>query len=96
MLHILINTPFKSDIELLMDSLLKDDDLIAIQDGVILSIQNNIFLKKFNLHKKKIYVLFNDLSIRGIEIFHISDLFLPINYEDFVILTEKHKKQLLW
>ena len=96
MLHILMNTPFRSDIELLKNSVSKKDDLIVIQDGVILAIKNNIFFKKTTLNTKKNYVLLNDLYIRGIKIFNISKMFLPINYKGFVILTEDHKKQLIW
>ncbi|CAL4324108.1 sulfurtransferase complex subunit TusB [Buchnera aphidicola] len=96
MLHILINTPFRSDIKLLINSLSKKDDLITIQDGVIFSIINNIFLKNFTLKTKRNYVLLNDLYIRGINILNVSKLFIPVDYEGFVILTEKHPKQLFW
>ncbi|CAL4324200.1 sulfurtransferase complex subunit TusB [Buchnera aphidicola] len=96
MLHILINTPFKSDIRLLIKSLTKRDDLIVIQDGVIFSIKQNIFLKKVFLNTRKNYVLLNDLIIRGINITDISKIFIPINYQGFVKLTEHHKNQLIW
>ncbi|WP_343187724.1 sulfurtransferase complex subunit TusB [Buchnera aphidicola (Periphyllus koelreuteriae)] len=96
MLHTLINSPFKSNLILLNKILTKKDDLIILQDGVLLALKNNIFLKKNFFKKKKNYVLLNDLKARGILFSNISKFFIPISYKYFVNLTENHKQQILW
>lgn len=95
-LHTLMSSPFKIDLILFNQSLLKKDALVVLQDGVLFSIKNNFLLKKFIFKTKKLYVLKNDLKIRGILDEKVSNLFFLIGYLDFVVLTEIYSKQMVW
>ncbi|CAL4324193.1 Protein TusB [Buchnera aphidicola (Periphyllus testudinaceus)] len=96
MLHTLMQSPFKSNLILLKNIFTKKDDFLALQDGVLISVKKNIFLKNKFLKKKKNYVLLNDLKARGILFSKVSKFFIPINYKYFVYLTEYHKQQVVW
>ncbi|CAL4325388.1 Protein TusB [Buchnera aphidicola (Eriosoma lanigerum)] len=96
MLHMLINSPFHCNINLLAKMISVDDDFIALQDGVLISVQNNIFLKKLHFPLiEKLYVLREDIIARGLSL-HISSLFSVVNYNYFINLTVKHNKQINW
>ncbi|WP_343188177.1 sulfurtransferase complex subunit TusB [Buchnera aphidicola (Ceratoglyphina bambusae)] len=95
MLHILMNSPFFIDSKMLFNFIKKKDYFIAIQDGVIISIKNNIFLNKIVNCSKNLYVLEEDLIARGL-ILKTSKNFSLINYSDFVDLTIKNKTQIKW
>ncbi|WP_343192113.1 sulfurtransferase complex subunit TusB [Buchnera aphidicola (Formosaphis micheliae)] len=95
MLHTLMNSPFHSNMKLLFNLLNKSDDLLALQDGVIISTINNIFLKKILKISVNLYVLKEDVEARGL-IKHVSNEFKLINYRYFVFLTEKNKQQMNW
>ncbi|WP_343189048.1 sulfurtransferase complex subunit TusB [Buchnera aphidicola (Chaitoregma tattakana)] len=95
MLHIFINSPFNVDINSLCNLINKEDDIIAIQDGVIISLKNNIFLRKIISFSKNLYVLKEDLDARGL-VTKISKNFSIVNYSDFVNLTVKNKSQIRW
>ncbi|WP_075432285.1 sulfurtransferase complex subunit TusB [Buchnera aphidicola] len=95
MLHILLNSPYKISIDSLLSLSSLKDDLICIQDGVVLGVYNNNLLKKFHTFFKVIYFLKKDLYARGLYSFiHKPDLI--INYNYFVQLTIKHKKNITW
>jgi tRNA 2-thiouridine synthesizing protein B len=96
MLHTLINSPFKIDFLLFSKIISKKDAVILLQDGVLLALKNNYFLKTKYCHFRNNYVLLNDLKARGIVGSKISNLFIPIQYIDFVYLTEIHKQQIVW
>lgn len=95
MLHILLNSPYKISIDSLLSLSSIEDDLICIQDGVILGVSNNNFLKKFHAFFKVIYFLKEDLYARGLYRF-IDKPDVRINYNYFVQLTIKHKKNITW
>ncbi|WP_343183999.1 sulfurtransferase complex subunit TusB [Buchnera aphidicola (Ceratovacuna keduensis)] len=95
MLHVLINSPFYIDSNIFFGLIRKRDDIIAIQDGVIISVKNNIFLKKIINLSKNLYVLEEDLEARGI-LKYVSKNFSIVNYFDFVDLTVKNKSQIKW
>ncbi|NIH16467.1 MAG: sulfurtransferase complex subunit TusB [Buchnera aphidicola (Periphyllus lyropictus)] len=95
-LHTLMSSPFKIDLILFNQSILKKDALVVLQDGVLFSIKNNFLLKTFIFKTKKLYVLKNDLNIRGILDSKVSNLFFSIEYLDFVVLTEIYSKQMVW
>ncbi|WP_343154740.1 sulfurtransferase complex subunit TusB [Buchnera aphidicola (Pseudoregma panicola)] len=95
MLHVLTSSPFYIDINVLLGLISEKDDFIAIQDGVIISIKNNIFLKKIVNLSKNLYVLKEDLEARGILKF-VSKNFSIVNYFHFVDLTVKNKSQIKW
>ncbi|MCW5197474.1 sulfurtransferase complex subunit TusB [Buchnera aphidicola] len=96
MLHTFINSPFKSDFLLFSTIISKKDAVVLLQDGVLLALKNNYFLQKKYFYFKNNYVLVNDLKARGILNSKVSNLFNPINYIDFVDLTEIHKQQIIW
>lgn len=96
MLHTFISSPFKSDFLLFSKIVSEQDSVIFLQDGVLLALKKNYFLYKKYIFFRNNYVLLNDLQARGIANSRISDLFIPINYLDFVHLTEIHKQQIIW
>ncbi|HXK00416.1 MAG TPA: sulfurtransferase complex subunit TusB [Buchnera sp. (in: enterobacteria)] len=95
MLHTLINSPFKSNMVLLLNFLKKSDDLLALQDGVLIAVNNNCFLRKLLDSSANLYVLKEDIEARGL-CNKITTEFVVIDYQKFVFLTEKHKQQMNW
>ncbi|HMI77072.1 MAG TPA: sulfurtransferase complex subunit TusB [Buchnera sp. (in: enterobacteria)] len=95
MLHTLIHSPFKSNMILLLNMLNKNDDFLALQDGVFIALKNNFFLKKILKSSARLYLLKEDVYARGIYE-NISIEFILIDYNEFVFLTEKNKKQMNW
>ncbi|WP_343153565.1 sulfurtransferase complex subunit TusB [Buchnera aphidicola (Mindarus keteleerifoliae)] len=95
MLHTLMQSPFKIDTILLFNFLKPIDDFLALQDGVLISLKKNFFLKFLLKSKANLYVLDSDLQARGISN-RVSDHFLKITYRDFVFLTKINKMQMNW
>ncbi|CAL4326582.1 sulfurtransferase complex subunit TusB [Buchnera aphidicola] len=95
MLHTLMKSPFDTNISLIVSMLKKSDDFLALQDGVLIALKNNIFLKSIILSSAKLYIIKEDVYARGIHK-HISSEFVLISYIHFVSLTLKHKKQMTW
>lgn len=95
MLHLLTQSPFQFDILLLFNILKKSDDILLIQDGIILAIKGNVYLKKIKQLSINLYVLKEDVCARG---FYdkLSNIFTIIEYKDFVKLTERNKTQIKW
>ncbi|XBC44312.1 MAG: sulfurtransferase complex subunit TusB [Buchnera aphidicola (Schlechtendalia peitan)] len=95
MLHILMRSPFQMDMLLLTNFLKSNDDLVTLQDSVIITIDDNIFIKNLLSIPIQIYAIKQDIYARGIQK-KISDKVNIIDYVQFVLLTEKHKKQISW
>ncbi|XBC38131.1 MAG: sulfurtransferase complex subunit TusB [Buchnera aphidicola (Floraphis choui)] len=95
MLHILMRSPFEINMILLVDLLKSNDDVIALQDSVIISIDGNIFLKQMLSIPVVLYVMKQDIRARGIQK-KVSNKVNIIDYLQFVVLTVKHKKQMSW
>ncbi|WP_343189908.1 sulfurtransferase complex subunit TusB [Buchnera aphidicola] len=95
MLHMLMSSPFNIDINSFFKLIKKEDDIISIQDGVIISIEKNVFIKKIICLSKNLYVLKEDLEARGL-VKKVSKNFLIINYSDFIDLTVKNVTQIRW
>lgn len=95
MLHILSNSPFKVDISAMFNMLSSEDGLIALQDGVLIALNNNFFISDLFKYSKNIYVLQEDVFIRGISD-NVSNEIKLINYFEFVTLTEKYNKFINW
>ncbi|XBC37615.1 MAG: sulfurtransferase complex subunit TusB [Buchnera aphidicola (Meitanaphis elongallis)] len=95
MLHILMRSPFEINMILLIDLLKSNDDIVALQDGVIISIDNNIFLNRLLSVPIVLHVLKQDICARGIQN-KISNKVVVIDYLKFVCLTIKHEKQISW
>ncbi|XBC40703.1 MAG: sulfurtransferase complex subunit TusB [Buchnera aphidicola (Nurudea yanoniella)] len=95
MLHILMRSPFEINMILLIDLLTSNDDVVALQDSVIIAIDNNMFLKKILSIPVKLYAMKKDIYARGIQK-KISNSIHIINYFELVLLTKKHNKQISW
>lgn len=95
MLHTLMKSPFETNFSFFISMLKSSDDFLALQDGVLIALKNNIFLKSIVLSSAKLYIIKEDVYARGIHK-HISTEFVPISYIHFVSLTLKHKKQMTW
>lgn len=95
MLHTLMHSPFEINMVLLIGILKSFDDLVMFQDGVILSLKNNIFLDRLFSCSVVLHVLELDLCARGIKN-KVSAHINLIDYHEFVLLTEKHKNQMFW
>jgi tRNA 2-thiouridine synthesizing protein B len=90
-----MNSPFKSNMVLLLDLLKKSDDLLALQDGVLIAVNDNYFLRNILDSSANLYVLKEDIEARGLYN-KIATEFIVIDYQKFVFLTEKHKQQMNW
>ncbi len=95
MLHTLMKSPFETNISLVISMLKKSDDFLALQDGVLIALTGNIFLKSIIMSSAKLYIIKEDVYARGIHK-NISSSFVLISYIHFVSLTLKHKKQMTW
>ncbi|QCI22956.1 sulfurtransferase complex subunit TusB [Buchnera aphidicola] len=95
MLHTLMKSPFETNVPLIINMLKKSDDFLALQDGVLIGLKNNIFLKSIIMSSVKLHLIKEDVYARGIEK-NISSKFILISYIHFVSLTLKHKKQMTW
>jgi tRNA 2-thiouridine synthesizing protein B len=95
MLHTLMKSPFEINVAFLISMLKKSDDFLALQDGVLIALKDNIFLKSIILSPVRLYLIKEDVYARGIHQ-NISSEFILISYIHFVSLTFKHKKQMTW
>ncbi|QCI19044.1 sulfurtransferase complex subunit TusB [Buchnera aphidicola] len=95
MLHTLIQSPYSSNISLLIKILKKTDDFLALQDGVLIALTDNIFLDSIISSSANLYLIKEDVYARGI-INNISHNFILVSYIHFVSLTLKNKTQMTW
>ncbi|WP_160118325.1 sulfurtransferase complex subunit TusB [Buchnera aphidicola] len=95
MLHIITKSPVNFDIQSLFLTINSSDDVLTIQDGVLLSLNNNVYLKQIVKYSVNLYVLYEDISARGL-IKQLSNLFIIVRYSEFIELTVKHTKQITW
>ncbi|WP_343152664.1 sulfurtransferase complex subunit TusB [Buchnera aphidicola] len=95
MLHTLMQSPFKTDMTSLLHFLKPVDDFLALQDGVLVSLKKNFFLKLLLASNANLYVLDADLKARGL-INKVSSSFLKVTYKDFIYLTKINKIQMNW
>ncbi|QCI18481.1 sulfurtransferase complex subunit TusB [Buchnera aphidicola (Aphis nasturtii)] len=95
MLHTLIQSPYKTNIPLLTSILKKQDDFLALQDGVLIALKNSVFVDSIVFTSANLYLIKEDVNARGI-INNISSDFILISYIHFVSLTLKNKTQMAW
>lgn len=95
MLHTLINSPFKTNISLFFKILKKQDDFLALQDGVLIALIDNIFLERIIFSSANLYAIKEDVYARGLQK-NISSNFVLISYIHFVSLTLKNRQQMSW
>jgi len=90
-----MKSPFETNINFLISMLKKSDDFLALQDGVLIGLKNNIFLTKMIRSSVRLYLIKEDVYARGIHK-NISTNFRLISYIHFVSLTLNNKKQMNW
>jgi len=90
-----MKSPFISNISLLMTMLKKSDDFLALQDGVLIALIDNVFLKNIIMSSATLYLIKEDVYARGVQK-NISNKFILISYTHFILLTLKHKQQMTW
>jgi len=90
-----MKSPFETNINLLLKMLKKKDDFLALQDGVLIALIDNIFLESILFSSANLYAIKEDVCARGIYK-NISNNFILISYVQFVSLTVKHNKQMNW
>jgi len=90
-----MRSPFQMDIMLLIDFLRAEDDLVALQDSVIVMVENNIFINKLLSISVNMYAIKQDIYARGIQGI-VSNEVNIIDYVQFVYLTNKNKTQMSW
>ena len=95
MLHILTQSPFKTDIDMLLRCVNAGDDLFLTQDGVIAALEGTRYLELLLAAPISISVLREDLEARGL-LAQISTKTDAIGYTDFVRLAVKHERQITW
>lgn len=95
MLHILTQSPFKTDIDTLLRCVSAGDDLLLTQDGVMAAINGNRYLELLLAAPISISALREDLEARGL-LAQISTRIDAVSYTDFVRLTVKHERQITW
>ncbi|CAL4324966.1 Protein TusB [Buchnera aphidicola (Thelaxes suberi)] len=95
MLHMLMQSPFETNVLLINQMLEPLDDFIALQNGVFISLANNVFCHEFQSAPCSLFVLKEDLLARGL-LSKVNPVFRIINYSKFVYLTVKHKNQIKW
>ncbi|WP_241573925.1 sulfurtransferase complex subunit TusB [Rosenbergiella nectarea] len=96
MLHLIMSSPVKLDIDYLETFIGQADDILLLQDAVYGGVANNHYFSKLVARKHSgLYVLQEDAQARGITAL-IGPKFQIISYQKFVELTVKHSKQITW
>ncbi|MBD2785076.1 sulfurtransferase complex subunit TusB [Xenorhabdus sp. DI] len=95
MLYTVSRSPYHDDFSAMLGLVSDRDDVLLIQNGVLLSMNNNRYLAELLGTGAGIYVLREDLDARGL-IEQISDRVIVIDYNGFVSLTVKHQQNFAW
>ncbi|MDC9593621.1 sulfurtransferase complex subunit TusB [Xenorhabdus sp. IM139775] len=95
MLYTVSRSPYHDDFNAMLGFVSETDDVLLIQNGVLLGINNNRYLAELLSTGAGIYVLREDLDARGL-IEQISDRIIVIDYNGFVSLTVKHQQNFAW
>ncbi|WKX26668.1 sulfurtransferase complex subunit TusB [Tatumella ptyseos] len=96
MLHLIMSSPAKLDMDYLEIFIGQTDDILLLQDAVYGGVANNQYFSKLVAKKQSgLYVLQEDAQARGITAL-LESKFRIISYPQFVELTVKHSKQITW
>ncbi|CAJ0992377.1 sulfurtransferase complex subunit TusB [Pantoea sp. Nvir] len=95
MLHLLMCSPYYSDLNSLLLMLHSEDDLILLQDGVLGALEGSRTLNLLLASPATVWVLAEDVKARGL-IRQIATEITPVDYLGFITLTEKHQQQMTW
>ncbi|PHM38923.1 tRNA 2-thiouridine synthase TusB [Xenorhabdus mauleonii] len=95
MLYTVSHSPYHIDFNAMLSLVTDIDDVLLIQNGVLLGINNNRNLMALLNTGAGIYALKEDLEARGL-FEQISDRVKVIDYAGFVSLTVKHQQNFAW
>ncbi|MBD1227414.1 MULTISPECIES: sulfurtransferase complex subunit TusB [Xenorhabdus] len=95
MLYTVSRSPYHDDFNAMLGLVSDTDDVLLMQNGVLLGINDNRYLAELFRTGAGIYVLKEDLNARGL-IEQISDRVRVIDYNGFVSLTVKHQQNFAW
>ncbi len=95
MLFTLIHSPFQCDFKAMLRLLQPRDDLLMLQDGVIAALKGTQALADLQLCGARLYVLADDAEARGLSA-QISSEIAVVDYDEFIALTVRNVKQVLW
>jgi len=96
MLHLIMSSPAKLDMDYLEVFVGQKDDILLLQDAVYGGVTDSHYFSKLVEKKQSgFYVLQEDAQARGITTL-LGPKFQLIGYQEFVELTVKHSKQITW
>ena len=96
MLHLIMSSPAKLDMDYLEVFIGQKDDILLLQDAVYGGVADSHYFSKLVEKKQSgFYVLQEDAQARGITAL-LGPEFQLIGYQEFVELTVKHSKQITW
>ncbi|AOM42042.1 sulfurtransferase complex subunit TusB [Xenorhabdus hominickii] len=95
MLYTVSRSPYQDDFNAMLGLISDTDDVLLIQNGVLLGINENRYLIELLRTGAGIYALEADIAARGL-IEQISNRVQVIDYKGFVNLTVKHKQNFAW
>jgi len=96
MLHLIMASPVKLDMDYIETFIGQTDDILLLQDAVYAGVANSHYFSKLIAKKQSgLYVLKEDAQARGITAL-LGPKFQLISYQQFVELTVKHSKQITW
>ncbi|MBD2799384.1 sulfurtransferase complex subunit TusB [Xenorhabdus sp. M] len=95
MLYTVSRSPYHDDFNAMLGLVSDADDVLLIQNGVLLGVNDNRYLNELIRTGVKIYALQEDLNARGLGE-RISNSIQVIDYKGFVGLTVKHQQNFAW
>ncbi len=95
MLHTLMTSPFRCDLNAMVRLLAEGDDILLLQDGVIAALDGSPALEALLQAPISLFALKEDLDARGL-FGQISTNVTAISYTEFVALAVKHPQQMTW
>ncbi|ROR08577.1 sulfurtransferase complex subunit TusB [Erwinia sp. JUb26] len=95
MLHTLMTSPFRCDLNAMLRLLAHGDDVLLLQDGVLAALAGNPALEVLLHAPISLYALKEDLDARGL-FGQISTSVTTISYTEFVALAVKNPQQMTW
>lgn len=95
MLHTLMTSPFRCDLNAVVRLFAEGDDVLLMQDGVIAALAGSPALEVLLQAPISLFALKDDLDARGL-FGQISTNVTAISYTEFVALAVKNPQQMTW
>ncbi|PHM71201.1 sulfurtransferase complex subunit TusB [Xenorhabdus sp. KJ12.1] len=95
MLYTVRCSPYQNDFNAILGLITDADDVLMLQNGVLLGVNDNPYLAELIHTGAGIYALQEDLDARGLTE-RVSEHVKMVNYNGFVSLTVKHQQSLSW